>query len=71
MMKACYPGADVDRLTKHIWRMYDTNNDGAIDFRQQCFDEQLYFIKTFFELLAKLLFFYFFSNDYLCPVAKY
>ena len=33
MMKACYPGADVDRLTKHIWRMYDTNNDGAIDFR--------------------------------------
>ena len=34
-MKACYPGADVDRLTKHIWRMYDTNNDGAIDFRQR------------------------------------
>ena len=34
-MKACYPGADVDRLTKHIWRMYDTNNDGAIDFRNQ------------------------------------
>ena len=34
MMKACYPGADVDKLTKHIWRMYDTNNDGAIDFRE-------------------------------------
>ena len=33
-MKACYPGADVDKLTKHIWRMYDTNNDGAIDFRE-------------------------------------
>ena len=32
-MKACYPGADVEKLTKHIWRMYDTNNDGAIDFR--------------------------------------
>ena len=56
-MKACYPGADVDRLTKHIWRMYDTNNDGAIDFRQKCFDEQFYFIHTFFELLATFLFF--------------
>ena len=33
-MKACYPGADVDKLIKHIWRMYDTNNDGAIDFRE-------------------------------------
>ena len=32
-MKACYPGADVEKLTKHIWRMYDVNNDGAIDFR--------------------------------------
>jgi len=34
MMKACYPGADVEKLTKHIWRMYDANNDGAIDFRE-------------------------------------
>ena len=34
MMKACYPKSDVDKLTGHIWRMYDTNNDGAIDFRE-------------------------------------
>jgi len=34
MMKACYPGANVDKLTKHIWRMYDDNNDGHIDFRE-------------------------------------
>jgi len=34
MMKACYPGANVDKLTKHIWRMYDANNDGSIDFRE-------------------------------------
>jgi len=34
MMKACYPGANVDKLTKHIWRMYDDNNDGYIDFRE-------------------------------------
>jgi len=34
MMKACYPGADTDKLSKHIWRMYDTNLDGHIDFRE-------------------------------------
>jgi len=34
MMKACYPGANVEKLTKHIWRMYDSNNDGSIDFRE-------------------------------------
>jgi len=34
MMKACYPGADTEKLGKHIWRMYDTNQDGHIDFRE-------------------------------------
>ena len=34
MMKACYPGADTEKLSKHIWRMYDTNLDGHIDFRE-------------------------------------
>merc|ERR1711874_406011 len=34
MMQACYPGADTERLGKHIWRMYDTNQDGHIDFRE-------------------------------------
>merc|ERR1719347_1960573 len=34
MMKECYPGTDTERLGKHIWRMYDTNQDGHIDFRE-------------------------------------
>ena len=34
MMKACYPGADTEKLSKHIWRMYDANQDGHIDFRE-------------------------------------
>ena len=25
MMKECYPGADTEKLEKHIFRMYDTN----------------------------------------------
>ena len=53
-MKACYPGADVDRLTKHIWRMYDTNNDGAIDFRQQSnvLRKAILLTKVFLELIV-------------------
>ena len=25
MMKECYPGADTEKLERHIFRMYDTN----------------------------------------------
>ncbi|XP_023345061.1 neuronal calcium sensor 2 [Eurytemora carolleeae] len=34
MMKECYPGTDTEKLEKHIFRMYDTNDDGHIDFRE-------------------------------------
>jgi len=34
MMKDCYPGTDTEKLEKHIFRMYDTNDDGHIDFRE-------------------------------------
>jgi len=34
MMKECYPGADTEKLEKHIFRMYDSNKDGHIDFRE-------------------------------------
>merc|ERR1712106_885065 len=34
MMKECYPGADTERLERHIFRMYDSNQDGYIDFRE-------------------------------------
>merc|ERR1712079_142469 len=34
MMKECYPGADTEKLERHIFRMYDTNEDGHIDFRE-------------------------------------
>merc|ERR1711878_59618 len=34
MMKECYPGTDTEKLERHIFRMYDTNKDGHIDFRE-------------------------------------
>ena len=34
MMKVCYPSMDVNKLEKHIFRMYDENNDGVIDFKE-------------------------------------
>ena len=34
MMEACFPGADSGKLQSHIFRMYDTNDDGHIDFRE-------------------------------------
>ena len=34
MMRQCYPDADTDKLEKHIFRMYDSNSDGSIDFRE-------------------------------------
>eukprot|EP00092_Neocalanus_flemingeri_P002296 GFUD01002451.1.p1 GENE.GFUD01002451.1~~GFUD01002451.1.p1 ORF type:complete len:225 (-),score=61.66 GFUD01002451.1:130-804(-) len=34
MLADCYPSADTNRVSKHIWRMYDTNLDGFIDFRE-------------------------------------
>jgi len=34
MMRQCYPTADTDKLEKHIFRMYDANNDGKIDFKE-------------------------------------
>lgn len=34
MMKTCYPEKDTAKLEKHIFRMYDTNGDGCIDFRE-------------------------------------
>jgi len=33
MMTECYPGTDTEKLERHIFRMYDTNKDGHIDFR--------------------------------------
>ena len=34
MMQTCYPNTDTDKLEKHIFRMYDSNGDGYIDFRE-------------------------------------
>lgn len=33
-MRKCYPAANLNKLEKHIFRMYDTNNDNHIDFRE-------------------------------------
>jgi len=34
MMNICYPESDKDNIEKHIFRMYDSNKDGIIDFRE-------------------------------------
>lgn len=34
MMQTCFPSTDTDKLEKHIFRMYDSNGDGFIDFRE-------------------------------------
>lgn len=34
MMRTCYPNTDTEKLEKHIFRMYDSNGDGYIDFRE-------------------------------------
>jgi len=34
MMKECYPCKESDRVGRHLWRIYDVNKDGHIDFRE-------------------------------------
>jgi len=34
MMKDCYPSADIGNIETHLFRMYDDNEDGVIDFRE-------------------------------------
>jgi len=34
MIQTCYPNTDTEKLEKHIFRMYDSNSDGYIDFRE-------------------------------------
>ena len=34
MMQKCFPDQDIERLEKHIFRMYDINKDGKIDFKE-------------------------------------
>merc|ERR1711988_418662 len=34
MMKECYPGADTEKLERHIFRMFDINNDGTITLKE-------------------------------------
>ena len=33
MMQDCFPESDMTKLESHIFRMYDKNGDGHIDFR--------------------------------------
>jgi len=34
MLQESLPGADIAGLAEHIWRIYDTNLDGEVDFRE-------------------------------------
>ena len=34
MMKESYPRVDTKKLCRHVFRMYDTNGDGSVDFKE-------------------------------------
>merc|ERR1711892_611870 len=34
MLREGYPGTSTSKLSRHIWRIYDTNIDGFIDFKE-------------------------------------
>merc|ERR1712038_1430840 len=34
MMTECYPGTDTEKLERHIFRVFDTNNDGFISLKE-------------------------------------
>ena len=34
MMEKAMPDKDAKKMDKHIFRVYDTNNDGVIDFTE-------------------------------------
>ena len=34
IMQACFPKSDIAKMESHIFRMYDQNGDGHIDFRE-------------------------------------
>ena len=34
MFANCRPGGNLKKMSKHIWRIFDTNQDGVIDFRE-------------------------------------
>ena len=34
MIQACYPEIDVNRLEKHIFRLFDRDGNGTIDFKE-------------------------------------
>ena len=34
MMQLCYPSTDIVKLEDHIFRMYDEDGDGIIDFKE-------------------------------------
>ena len=34
MMQKALPGKDAEKMEKHVFRIYDANNDGFIDFTE-------------------------------------
>ena len=34
MIQACYPDVDVNRLENHIFRLFDRDGNGSIDFKE-------------------------------------
>jgi hypothetical protein len=52
MMQACFPESDIAKLESHIFRMYDKNGDGHIDFRYACIFIWLMILKIFYVIVG-------------------
>ena len=63
MMEKALPGKDASKMEKHVFRIYDTNNDGYIDFPEFMI---IYFIMnegTPQEVLSKIFRVFDVNND--------
>ena len=52
MMQACFPESDIAKLESHIFRMYDKNGDGHIDFRYACIFIWLMVLNIFYVIVG-------------------
>ena len=63
ILKTCFPSQNVDDLHTHIFRMYDTNEDGVIDFHESLTAITIMGAGTLEEKLEQIFRLYDINND--------